>query len=167
MSSSRRRFLLLPPALLLAGCGFRLRGQAGLPFDVLYIEAPLTSTFAVQLRRAIGSGSKTRITNNPAEADATLKVLAEVREKEILALSGGGRVREFQLRYRVSYEVVDKSRAVLSPPRDILMRRDFSFNDQDTLSKESEEALLYRDMQTDAVQQLMRRLQAVPRSAKS
>ena len=39
----------------------------------------------------------------------------------------------------------------------------FSFNDQDQLSKESEEALLYRDMQSDAVQQLVRRLQAVPK----
>jgi LPS-assembly lipoprotein len=29
------------------------------------------------------------------------------------------------------------------------------------LSKEAEEALLYRDMQTDAVQQLVRRLQVV------
>ena len=149
----------------LAACGFHLRGEAELPFEVLYVDAPATSLFATQLRRVIGSGSKTRITNNPAEADATLQLLAEVREKEILALSAGGRVREFQLRYRVSYQVFAKDKTVLSPPRDIIMRRDFSFNDQDQLSKESEEALLYRDMQTDAVQQLMRRLQAVTRTA--
>jgi LPS-assembly lipoprotein len=42
-----------------------------------------------------------------------------------------------------------------------VLRRDYSFNDQEQLSKESEEALLYRDMQTDAVQQLLRRLQAI------
>ena len=162
-----KRLALLSAVLVLGGCGFHLRGQAELPFAVLYVEAPPTSTFATQLRRVIGSGSKTRITYNPAEADATLHVIGEVREKEILALSGGGRVREFQLRYRVSYQVIDKDKTVLSPPRDILMRRDFSFNDQDQLSKESEEALLYRDMQTDAVQQLVRRLQAVSRTAKS
>ena len=40
-----------------------------------------------------------------------------------------------------------------------MLRRDMSFNDPGPLSKESEEALLYRDMQADAVQQLLRRLQ--------
>ena len=151
----------------LGACGFRLRGSAELPVEVIYIDAPPTSMFATQLRRAIGSGSRTRITYNPADADAILQLLGETREKEILALSAGGRVREFQLRYRVTYAVFDKERKPLSPPRDILMRRDFSFNDQDQLSKESEEALLYRDMQNDAVQQLVRRLQAVSRTAKS
>ncbi len=41
-----------------------------------------------------------------------------------------------------------------------MLRRDYSFNDEQVLSKESEEALLYRDMRTDAVHQLVRRLQA-------
>lgn len=167
MSLSKRRFLAAVTCLPLGACGFRLRGSAELPFEVLYIDAPPTSIFATQLRRYIGAGTRTRVTSNPAEADAILQVTSEQREKEILALSAGGRVREFQLRYRVGYAVFDKERRVLSPPRDIVMRRDFSFNDQDQLSKESEEALLYRDMQNDAVQQIVRRLQAVSRTAKS
>jgi LPS-assembly lipoprotein len=40
------------------------------------------------------------------------------------------------------------------------LTRDVSFNDADVLAKESEEQLLYRDMQTDMVQQIMRRLAA-------
>ncbi len=164
MSWSSRFVAAIAVSLALGACGFHLRGQAELPFEVLYIEAAVTSPIATQLRRVIGAGSKTRITNNPAEADATLNVLSEVREKEILALSAGGRVREFQLRYRIRYAVFGKDRKLLSPPGDILMRRDFSFNDQDQLSKESEEALLYRDMQNDAVQQLVRRLQAIARA---
>ncbi|MFN0162016.1 MAG: LPS assembly lipoprotein LptE, partial [Burkholderiales bacterium] len=36
----------------------------------------------------------------------------------------------------------------------------FPFNDTQVLAKESEEALLYRDMQTDMVQQVLRRLAA-------
>ena len=38
-------------------------------------------------------------------------------------------------------------------------------SDADTLSKESEEALLFRDMQSDAVSQLLRQLQAAPQTA--
>ena len=167
MSWSKRRFLCALVCAPLAGCGFRLRGSAELPFEVLYIDAPPTSIFATQLRRVISGGTRTRVTNNPAEADAILQLVAEIREKEILALSAGGRVREFQLRYRLTYAVFDREKKLISPQRDIVMRRDFSFNDQDQLSKESEEALLYRDMQNDAVQQLVRRLQAVGRTAKS
>ena len=167
MSWSKRRFLSAIACLPLGACGFRLRGSAELPFEVLYIDAPPASPFATQLRRYIAAGTRTRVTNNAAEADAILQVTSEIREKEILALSAGGRVREFQLRYRVGYSVLDKDKRILSPQRDILMRRDFSFNDQDQLSKESEEALLYRDMQNDAVQQIVRRLQAVSRTAKT
>jgi LPS-assembly lipoprotein len=163
MSSSR----YLAAAVLctaLTACGFQLRGSAQLPFNTLYVDAPAYSLFATQLRRTIGSGSQTRITNNQAEADATLQVLQELREKEILSLSAGGRVRELQLRYRVQYQVYDKNKAPVAPPGEIVLRRDYSFNDQDQLSKESEEALLYRDMQADAVQQLVRRLQAAAKA---
>ena len=148
----------------LAACGFHLRGTATLPFDTLYVEAHPSSLFATQLRRVIGAGSKTRITQNPTEADATLQVLNELREKEILSLSAGGRVRELQLRYRVQYQVYDRNKVLIAAPGEIVLRRDYSFNDQEQLSKESEEALLYRDMQTDAVQQLVRRLQAAAKS---
>lgn len=159
------RLIPLVAALLLSSCGFQLRGSATLPFNTLYVEAPQASLFANQLRRVIGFGSQTRITNNQAEADATLQVLNELREKEILSLSAGGRVRELQLRYRVQYQVYDKNKKLIAPPGEIVLRRDYSFNDQEQLSKESEEALLYRDMQADAVQQLVRRLQAAAKAA--
>ncbi|HYH43772.1 MAG TPA: LPS assembly lipoprotein LptE [Burkholderiales bacterium] len=159
-----KRLAILLAALLLTGCGFQLRGSATLPFNTLYVDAPRASLFATQLRRVIGAGSQTRITNTQAEADATLQVLQELHEKEILSLSAGGRVRELQLRYRVQYQVYDKDKNPVAPPGEIILRREYSFNDQDQLSKESEEALLYRDMQADAVQQLVRRLQAAAKA---
>ena len=163
--SSSRTLLLVLAALLVSSCGFHLRGEAALPFETLYIDAPQASVFAIQVRRVIGAGSRTRVTNNPTEADATLKVLHELREKEILSLSAGGRVRELQLRYRVQYQVVDRNKNLLAPPSEILLRRDYSFNDQAQLSKDSEEGLLYRDMENDAAQQLIRRLQAAAKAA--
>ena len=146
--------------LLLAGCGFQLRGAANLPFDTLYVQAPVGSQFAVQFRRVVAAGGGTRIVNDPKAAAATLVLVSELREKSILSLSGGGRVREFQLRYRMSYRLLNNKAVETIPVTEIALTRDFSFNDQETLSKESEEALLFRDMQSDAVQQLVRRLQA-------
>jgi LPS-assembly lipoprotein len=149
---------------ILASCGFQPRGAATLPFNTLYVEAPASSLFATQLRRVIGSGSATRVTNDPAEADAILQVLAELRESEILSLSPGGRVRELQLRYRVRYVVYDRDKKPLTAPGEIVLRRDYSFDDQNQLPGENEAALLYRDMQIDAVQQLVRRLQAAAKA---
>jgi len=151
--------------LALPGCGFHLRGAAVLPYETLHVSAAPTSIFATQLRRAVTSGSQTKVVDNPKEAQATLFVLSELRQKAILSLSGGGRVREFQLIYLVSYRVADKDNKELRAPTQIRLHRDFSFNDQDTLSKESEEALLYRDMQTDAVNQLLRQLQTTRAAA--
>lgn len=146
--------------LLIAGCGFKLRGAADLPFDTLYVQAPVGSQFAQQFRRVVTAGSSTRIVDDAKTAAATLALVSESREKSILSLSGAGRVREFQLRYRMTYRLLDKNAVETIPASEILLTRDFSFNDQETLSKESEEALLFRDMQNDAVQQLVRRLQA-------
>lgn len=148
-------------ALLLGSCGFKLRGEANLPFETLFVQAPVGSQFAQQFKRIIAAGSGTKIVDDPKTAEATLVLVSELREKSILSLSASGRVREFQLRYRMTYRMLDKAAAETLPATQIVLTRDFSFNDQDTLSKESEEALLFRDMQSDAVQQLVRRLQVV------
>lgn len=152
--------ILLAAALLLASCGFQLRGSAQLPFSSLYVQAPPASQLATQLKRAVRSGSSTRIADRPEQADVVLQILNELQEKQILSLGGGGRVREFQLRYRVSFRLTDSKNREHIPANEIVLKRDYTFNDEQTLSKEQEEALLYRDMRNDAVQQLVRRLQA-------
>ncbi len=152
--------LLLAASLLLAACGFQLRGTAQLPFDSVYVQAPTSSAFALQLRRAVESGTSTRVTASPGEAEVVLQILNELREKQILSLSGGGRVSEFLLRYRVSFRLTDRLNREHIPASEIVLRRDFTYNDDQALAKEGEEASLYQSMRNDAVQQLLRRLQA-------
>ena len=64
-------------------------------------------------------------------------------------------------RYRVSYRLYDQKNKEYIPPSEILLRRELSYSDTDVIAKEQEEGLLYRDMQSDAVQQLVRRLQVM------
>jgi LPS-assembly lipoprotein len=154
-----RWLLLVSLAASLAACGFRLRGDVQLPFKTVYISAGGDSAFAAELARLLEGGSKVRITSNPEEADAVIQILAETREKQILTLTRAGTVGEFLLRYRINYRVYDHDKRDLAPPTEILLVRDYSFNSSQVLAKETEETLLYRDMQNDAVQQLLRRLQ--------
>lgn len=146
-------------ALALGGCGFQLRGSAQLPFTTLHVEGAGNSPFGNELRRSLRANNA-RLVPEAAKADATLQILTELREKHILSLGGGGRVREYQLRYRIVYRVLDGKRSELLPMNEIALKRDITFNDNEALAKEAEEALLYRDMELDAVQQLVRRLAA-------
>ena len=156
------RALALALALLLAGCGFRLRGTAEVPFETLYVPGA-TSGIALDLKRNIQAGTKARVVDDPSKADAVMQFTEETRQKEILSLTGTGRVREFQLRYRVAFRVHDGKGAEYVPPNTIQLTRDVTFNDAEILAKEQEEQLLFRDMQIDMVQQILRRLAAAKR----
>ncbi len=156
---ARRRAALSVAAacLALAACGFQLRGSANFPFESIHI--PGTSPLTVELTRNINSGSNARVRSEPKDAQAILVILAEARDKTILSLSTAGRAREYQILYRVSFRVHDGKGGEFVSANDIIVRRDITFNDQ-VLAKESEEVVLFREMQSDVVQQMIRRMQA-------
>jgi len=145
--------------MVLAGCGFRMRGSAELPFQTLYVPNADTG-IALDLKRNVQAGTQARVVDDAKRAEAILLFSEETRAKEILSLTAQGRVREFQLRYRVSFRVHDGKGADYVPLSTILLTRDITFTDSDVLAKETEEQLLFRDMQSDMVQQIMRRLAA-------
>ena len=143
--------------IALAGCGFRLRGTADLPFQTLFVPNS-DSGIALDLKRNLQAGSQSKVVDDAKQAEAILVFSEEIREKNILSLTAQGRVREFQLRYRVGFRVHDGKGADFVPQNTILLTRDITFNDTDVLAKDAEEQLLFRDMQSDMVQQIMRRL---------
>ncbi|HKX37344.1 MAG TPA: LPS assembly lipoprotein LptE [Burkholderiales bacterium] len=151
------RALVLVLALALAGCGFRIRGTADLPFQSLYVPGANTG-IGLDLKRNIEAGTGSKVVDNPAAAQAVMVFTEEAREKEILSLTSTGRVREFQLRYRVGFRVHDGKGTDYVPSNVIQLTRDVTYNDAEILAKEQEEQLLFRDMQADMVQQILRRL---------
>jgi LPS-assembly lipoprotein len=153
----KTRLATLALCLALGACGFRLRGTADVPFDSVYVPNA-TGGVALDLKRNIQAGTRAKVVDDPKQAQAVLQFLQETRQKVILSLSGTGRVREYRLIYRVGFRVHDGKGAEYVPPTTLELARDISFNDSDVLQKETEEQLLIRDMQTDMVQQIMRRL---------
>ena len=121
-------------------------------------------TLGRELRRSIASGTQMTVVTPPAastSAQVVLDVLGDQREKVVVGLNASGQVREFQLRTRFKFRLRTPQGKELIPETELLQQRDISFNESVVLAKEAEENLLYRDMQTDIVQQLMRRLAAV------
>ena len=164
-SGARRNFLQISAAAgmlgLLAGCGFALRSTIHMKFSTLYIGLDEKSELGAQLRRYVRDVTDTRVVDNPKEAQAILQVLSDSRERSILSLDASGRVREFELRYLFTFRLHDGKGRDLIPPTTITLRRDLTFNDAATLAKEQEANLLYRDMQAELIQQLLRRMAAV------
>jgi LPS-assembly lipoprotein len=161
MQLNKQKILLLVILFLLTACGFKLRGQiSSLPFKSLYVSAPDGHTIGMDLERAIGTSSTTKVVDNAEEAEATLEIISAVNERAILSLSGGGRVRDFNLIYRVIYRLVDKQGVEVIPNTEIAITRVLPFLDAQILAKEAEERLLQRDMQADAIQQILWRLSA-------
>lgn len=142
----------------LASCGFRPSGPPRLPFQSVYISAPAYSSFAAELKRYIASGGQGRLAAHPQQAEAVLDIFGEAQETQILSLTAAGRVAEFQLRYRVSYRLHDNANKEWIPSSEILLRRDYTYDDQAVLAKENEQNLLFQAMREDAVKQMMRRL---------
>ena len=154
-----RPALLLLVTLAAAACGFHLRGTADLPFNSVYVPGA-TGGIALDLARNLRAGTSVKLVDDVKQAEAVLEFSGETRAKEILSLTGTGRVREFRLRYRVGFRVHDGKGNDFIPLNTLELTRDISFNDAEVLAKESEEQLLFRDMQSDMVQQILRRLSA-------
>lgn len=161
--TQRRLLLALPLAATLAACGFQLRQAPDFAFDTIYIGTADSSQLGNEIKRTLTSTDKVRVV--PAAqingAQVLLDVLQEQREKVVVGLNASGQVREFQLRIRFQFKLRSRDGKELIPATEILQQRDISFSETAVLAKEAEEALLYRDMQTDIVQQLIRRLAAV------
>lgn len=176
-------FVILLLIGLLSACGFKLRGSAALPtqtlpFATIALSVDPRSEFYAELKRAIeASTAGTRVVDIK-EAEAILTVLGDTSLKSILSLSSAGKAREYRLVRTFSFKVQANNPAAAPAPQvkytdappvaaieyvapsTIVLRRDITYNDDLVLSKESEEVLLWRDIQGDLVLQLMRRLAA-------
>jgi LPS-assembly lipoprotein len=180
----RRALLGLGGAALLAGCGFQLRQAPDFAFDSLVMNASPSSPLAAELSRSLASNGRVKVlpasaiaatpaaaaaaaaaASGPAPAATANQVIfdlpQELREKIVVGLNSSGQVREFQLRSRIRFRLRTPQGKELIPETELLQQRDITFNEAAVLAKEAEESLLYRDMQTDLVQQLMRRLAAI------
>jgi LPS-assembly lipoprotein len=158
---ARRLAAGLLATLAVAGCGFQLRGEQKLPFETIFVNTPPNSALGATLSRQIRAGTHTQTVPLASQASAVLEILGESRDKEILTLNAQGRAVEYKLTYRLRFRLHDGKGREYIAPTEMRAQRDISINDSQVLAKESEESLLYRDMQTDLVQQLLRRIAAV------
>lgn len=160
-SRSRVARCLVAVALMgvLASCGFHLRGEASYTFDTLYLNSGPTLPITTELRRALEGAGSAKVVSAADKAQVVLDVNGVEDNKQILSLTSAGKVFEYLLTKRVLFRVHDNEGNDWLPTSEIVVRRTYTYSDTEALAKVYEEQRLWRDMQTDAVQQLVRRLQ--------
>jgi LPS-assembly lipoprotein len=151
-------------ALALAGCGFHLRGTATYLFTTIAVNAPGAPLLAAQLRRALDDTGSAKVVD-AKDAQVILDIPIVADDKEVLSLSRAGSVQEYLLIMRVSFRLHDASGNDWLPAGDIAVRRSYTFNESEVLARGTQEQRLLKEMQTDVVQQLIRRLQAAKKPA--
>jgi LPS-assembly lipoprotein len=154
----RRAFFAAVLLASLSACGFHLRGPQTLPFATIQLGMNPYEDFTASLKRQIATSGSTKVVEQLTEADVSLQVVSNDKEKYILSLNASGAVREYQLRQRFAFRLVDKGGREVISHSEIYVYRDVSFSEGQELAKAQEDTLLYRDMENDIVQQLMRRL---------
>lgn len=144
------------------GCGFQLRSSQNFAFQTVAVTPESGGAVATELTRYFGDAVRPVAPRKGGEApEVIVDILQEQREKIVVGVNATGQVREFQLRLKVRFRMRTPQGRELIPDTEITQQRDISFNESVVLAKEAEEGLLYRDMQSDIVQQLLRRLAAV------
>jgi LPS-assembly lipoprotein len=145
----------------LSGCGFELKKPVQVPFKSIYGNFSELTPFGMALKRVILASGKVELITDPKKMDQAqviLEIVHELRDRSILGRTAAGTVNAYQLRLMVSFKLRTQDGTELIPETDIYLSRDISFNETIVLSKEAEEQLLYRNMQTDIAEQIMRRV---------
>lgn len=160
-SLPRRRWLAGAAALVLAGCGFRLRGAPELPFRSIHLGFAPRSELGQEVRRQLATLPGLRLTETPQEADVVLDVLEDRMSRAVTATTGAGQVREFYVRAYLRFRLRTPAGRELIPETALVQSQLLGYNESAALGKELEEAELVRDLRRDLAAQLLRRLAAV------
>jgi len=158
-----RTLLALTLASVVGGCGFQLRGTSSgnLPYKTMYIALPETADVRIWMQRYIGASGQTKIVGSAKDAEAVFQQLQDSRIKTILSVNAQGRVREYRLQLDYRFRVVNGKGQELVGPNEINLSRDITYDDSTVLAKDLEEGLLWRDMNNDLVNQIVRRLSII------
>ncbi|APZ43518.1 LPS assembly lipoprotein LptE [Acidihalobacter ferrooxydans] len=148
--------------LLLAACGFHLRGPAELPPQMArtYVSGvgPGT-TLARALRQALRT-SGVQVVDNAQNATAVLRVDAYRASRNVLSLTDTGSVAGYQLLSVLEFSVHAVNGNWHLPKQRLQVQREYSYSDAQLLGKTDEAAQLRKAMKYQLANLAMLRLQA-------
>jgi LPS-assembly lipoprotein len=154
-------------ALFISACGYHLRGAIELPAGMknVYLEGG-SAQLREQFTRAMEISS-VPLASSPETAGIIVKIFDEDSQRRVLSLGSGGTANDFELSYRLDYELVDAKDKILSARQPIEIRREYYNNQVAVIAKENEETVIRNEMYQQAVRTIVNRarvaLEATPK----
>ena len=163
MALARRTFSLtaLSSCLITTGCGFHLRGRVNLPVKTMYVNMPKNNKMAADIRRMLTAGTNVMLVDNAKEAEAILELINSNRQRHELSYNMEGDVREYELTLQLTFRLTDPNGNEFFPPTTFASSRNMYYNDENYLTRNAEESLLYNEMQQDLIFQLLNRISTI------
>ena len=148
--------------VLLAGCGFQLRGATTVPAEMArtYIEtADRHSLFYRSLREQLRTAGVS-IVDSPLEATATFSIESDMTGQRVLSVSARNVPREFEVYYTVFYSLKTEDKTLMDT-RSQTLSRDYTWDETLVLGKEKEEQLLREAISDDLVRIVLIQLSSI------
>ena len=150
---------LLVSSLLLSSCGFHLRGSLPLErYPAIFVDAKKHSELASLLSEQLKSNEVKLLTELDPKAPALL-LQQDSLERRTLSLFPNGQVAEYELIYRVKYQLI-------LPEQDIQefqceLTRDYQDDPNLALAKAKELDLLLQELRSQAASRIIRQLNRI------
>jgi LPS-assembly lipoprotein len=157
-----RVFAAVAVLMVLAACGFQLRGQAPLPAVVAqpYVDAPdrYTALYAAIDQRLRAAGAQPAA--NAADASAVIRLHLDDTGRELLSVTADNKPGEYEIYYAAEFSVTSGATELLSRQQ-VRLTRDYGYDEAAVLAKEHEEASLRVALAGEIADLIMRRLAAL------
>ncbi|HXA47339.1 MAG TPA: LPS assembly lipoprotein LptE, partial [Burkholderiaceae bacterium] len=108
--------------------------------------------------RGVGS---TELVDDAKAAEAIFEVVIPEKQEKIVLATNAGQAVEYRLNYTFAFRVHDNKGQELLSTTTFVLHRDVSFSPAQALAAISQDQMLFKDMQSDLTQQILRRLSAI------
>jgi len=140
---------------LLSACGFQRRGEVELPTEMraTYLKGQVPEALRNELVYLFESADG-KIVDSVEDASAILNLQKVRFNRRILSVSERGRQLEYELSYRVTFDVSTPQGEPLVKPQTVGIVRSYLNPETEVLGRSEEEAGLRRDMEQDLARQI-------------
>jgi LPS-assembly lipoprotein len=158
----RGALVVLVATLLVAGCGFHLRGSGDgtvLPerWEAMHLDAASPNSEFTRVLRARFTASGIRWVER-SEATHTLELGTERFAQRNLSINAEARAAEFELTLRATFVVRDRAGAPVLGPETAEVAKQMENDPRNVVGKAEEVRILRDEMRGELAQQIIRRI---------
>ena len=137
----------------ITSCGYQFRGATEVNFVSISIDGGSPSFLKILKKQFKQSGVKVQERNS----EKTLEITNDTFSKKILSLSAAGKVREYQINYKISFRFKSQD-SEWSNSINLEANRDFTYDDKNIIAKTEEESRLIKGMQEQLIRSIVNQI---------